>query len=176
VYNSWGESSTKDTLLMPASRANRFSGTRLVLAIGLGISVWWLTPQAKANSYWVYGCVQGMQQRYGSRFDQQRLQEYCQCRDKDKRSSEECHRYLGLSQSQESSKRFSSQEEFTIGVMTVVICAKRLGKIDDARGTEILISSLSKERFPLELAAKESLWLEAYKEVGSGLEWCRANQ
>jgi hypothetical protein len=135
----------------------------------------WAKP-AKANSWWTYGCLQGMQQKYGSRFDQQQMQGYCNCRDKGKRSSDECINHLGLDNQTSSSGKLSNEEEFTIGVMTAVICAKRLGNGSGVRSEDILISALSRQGFPLELATKEALWAEAYQEVGQGLAWCKANQ
>jgi hypothetical protein len=131
---------------------------------------------ANANSWWTYGCLQGMQQKYGSRFDQQQMQGYCNCRDKGKRSSDECIQYLGLDKQSSSSGKLSNEEEFTIGVMTTVICAKRLGNGSLVRSDDILISALSGQGFPLELATKEALWAEAYQEVGEGLAWCKKNQ
>jgi hypothetical protein len=117
-----------------------------------------------------------MQQKYGNRFDQQQMQGYCQCRDKGKKSSDDCQHHLGVADQKQSTSKFSNQEEFAIGVMTSVICGKRLGQIDDAQGNKILAKALSKYNFPISLAKNESLWLEAYKDVGTGLEWCKANQ
>lgn len=131
---------------------------------------------ANANSWWTYGCLQGMQQKYGSRFDQQQMQGYCNCRDKGKRSSDECINYLGLDNQSSSSGKLTNEEEFTVGVMTAVICAKRLGNGSGARSDDILISALSGQGFPLELATKEALWAEAYQEVGEGVAWCKKNQ
>ena len=131
---------------------------------------------ANANSWWSHGCLQGMQQKYGTRFDQQQMQSYCQCRDGGKKSSDECRNHLGLEQQNNSSKKFSNEEEFTIGVMTATICGKRLGSINEQRSNEILLSALSKQSFSLGLATKETLWVEAYQTIGQGLEWCKANQ
>lgn len=157
--------------------AERFlRATRIGVCIGLAASLYSPVRQAKANPWWTYGCVQAMQQKYGTRFEPGQLQSYCQCRDKGKRLSEECQHHLGISQTKNSPQRFSNEEEFTIGVMTAVICGKRLGKLDELRSRELLLSALSKQGFPLKLATQESLWFEAYKEVGSGLDWCRANQ
>lgn len=83
---------------------------------------------------------------------------------------------LGIQKDAEKEQSLSNADQFTIGVMTVVICGKRLGKIDDAKGSEILLSALSRQGFPTVLAAKQSLWLEAYKEVGQGDGWCKKNQ
>ena len=135
----------------------------------------WATP-AKANSWWTYGCLQGMQQKYGPRFDQQQMQAYCNCRDKGKRSSDECIQHLDLDNQSNSSGKLSDEEEYTIGAMTAAICAKRLDNGSGVRSEDILISALSRQGFPLELATKESLWAEAYKEVGQGLTWCKENQ
>ena len=142
----------------------------LLLAGPTGIS------PAIANSWWTYGCLQGMQQKYGSRFDQQQMQGYCNCRDKGKRSSDQCINYLGLDNQSSSSGKLSNEEEFTIGVMTTVICAKRLGNGSGVRSDDILISALSRQGFPVELATKEALWAEAYQEVGEGVSWCKKNQ
>ena len=131
---------------------------------------------AIASSWWTYGCLQGMQQKYGSRFDQQQMQGYCNCRDKGKKSSDECINHLGLDNQSSSSGKLSNEEEFTIGVMTTVICAKRLGNGSGVRSDDILISALSGQGFPLELATKEALWAEAYQEVGEGVAWCKKNQ
>ena len=131
---------------------------------------------ANANSWWTHGCLQGMQQKYGARFDQRQMQSYCQCRDGGNKSSDECKNHLGLEQQKNSSKKFSNEEEFTIGVMTATICGKRLGSINEQRSTEILISALSMQGFPLKLATKEHLWIEAYQTVGQGLERCKVNQ
>lgn len=140
--------------------------TSLVLISGFA-------PPSKANSWWAYGCVQGMQHKYGPQFSAQQIQDYCQCRDRGKRSSEYCIYHLDIHKDAEKEQSLSNADQFTIGVMTVVICGKRLGKIDDAKGSEILLSALSRQGFPTALAAKESLWLEAYKEVGQGVGWCK---
>ena len=135
-----------------------------------------LVSSANANSWWTHGCLQGMQQKYGSRFDQQQTLGYCNCRDKGRRSSDECIHYLGLDKQSSSSGKLSNEEEFTVGVMTTVICAKRLGNGSGVPSGDILISALSGQGFPLELATREALWAEAYQEVGEGVKWCKANQ
>jgi hypothetical protein len=145
-------------------------------ALGIWAFTTPLTPQARVNSWWTYGCVQGMQQRYGYRFNQEQLKGYCQCRDRGKRSSEECQHHLGIPERRDPQSKFSNQEEFAIGAITSVICGKRLGKIDDKQGNKVLVSSLVEQNFPVALATNQSLWLEAYRNVGEGLELCKANQ
>ena len=53
------------------------------------------TP-AFANSWRVYGCTQGMVQKYGNRFSEQQNYAFCKCRSEEKRTQEECKAYLGL--------------------------------------------------------------------------------
>jgi hypothetical protein len=120
--------------------------------------------------------MQGMQQKYGSQFSAQQMQDYCQCKVRGKKSSEDCMHHLGIQADAEKEQSLSNADHFTIGVMTSVICGKRLGEIDNAKGWDILLLVLSRQGFPTALAAKESLWLEAYKTVGQGVGWCKENQ
>lgn len=60
--------------------------------------------------------------------------------------------------------------------MTVVICEKRLGRLSAEMASQELIEGLQERNIDLELATRQELWAEAYKEVGPGVEWCQKNQ
>ena len=127
-----------------------------------------------ANPYYEAGCRNAVLERYPGRFQQKTIGEYCRCQSRNKGKNQDvCIEVLAK---EAKPQRFSDREEYTIGAMTVVICAKRLGRLSNQRANEALLKTLSEQNLPLVLGAREDLWEEAYKEVGEGTEWCIKNQ
>jgi len=134
----------------------------------------WAPFKSYANPFYEAGCRKAFMERYPGRFKQETISEYCRCQSRNRgKNQDEC---IAILSKEAKPQRFSNAEEFTIGVMTAVICAKRLGSLSNQRANETLLRILSEQSLPLVLGAREDLWAEAYKDVGEGTEWCIKNQ
>jgi hypothetical protein len=134
-----------------------------------------LSPSGSyANPFYEAGCRNAVNDYYPGRYSQETVAAYCQCRSKNRgKAQNQCT--LDPPKNHKVQK-FSNSEEYTIGVMTATICAKRLGRLSNERANKALLKALSEEGIHLSLGSRVDLWEEAYKDVGEGIEWCIKNQ
>ncbi len=132
------------------------------------------TQISHANPYYEAGCRNAVSERNPGRFKQETVSEFCRCQSRNRGKDQDV--CAAILEKDANPQRFSNSEEFTIGVMTVAICAKRLDRLSSQGASEMLLEVLSEQNLPLVLGTRQDLWKEAYKEVGGGIEWCIKNQ
>lgn len=127
-----------------------------------------------ANPFYEAGCRNAVNENYPGRFSLETITTYCQCQSENRgKNQDQC---ISIISKERTMQKFSSSEEYTIGVMTAVTCGKRLGKLSNERASQLLMQSLSERNISLTLGSRVDLWQEAHKDVGEGIEWCIKNQ
>jgi hypothetical protein len=160
-------------LLRKASRNSKTRQARLAILASL-LAQLCAPNTSHANPFYEAGCRNAVTERYPGRFKQETIGEYCRCQNRNRGKDQDV--CIAILSKEAKSQRLSNSEEYTIGAMTAVICAKRLGRLSNSRANEALLMILLEQNLPLVLGTREDLWVEAYKDVGEGTEWCIKNQ
>ena len=134
-----------------------------------------LSPSStSANPFYEAGCRNAVTDYYPGRYSLETVAAYCQCRSRNRgKDQDQCT--LDPPKDHKA-QQFSNSEEYTIGVMTATICAKRLGRLSNEKANNALLNALSEKNINLSFGTRVDLWEEAYKDVGEGIEWCIKNQ
>lgn len=123
-----------------------------------------------ANPFYEAGCRQGVNDHYPGRFNAGTINAYCKCQRKNRgKNNEHCAAILA---NETSMQNFTNSEEFTIGAMSITICAKRLGVQSDEKANNSLLQTLSEQNIPISFGSRQDLWEEAHRDVGVGTDWC----
>ena len=123
-----------------------------------------------ANPFYEAGCRRGVNDHYPGRFEAEAIKAYCKCQSRNRgKSNEHCAAILTKESGVQS---FSNAEEYTIGAISITICAKRLGLESDEKAHNSLLQTLSEQNIPISFGSRQDLWEEAHRDVGEGTDWC----